>query len=304
MNDEKYEKTHQSSGPESLSDLFRLLNLTVDVYHNAKICGDWRVQEHALGATCFHMVTMGSCVLDVPGHLNTELRCGDLVIFPRELPHQMTSTKTGQGEQAHFGYREAVNIDGTGMLCGSVQFRHKINDFLLDALPPVFVISNRNKHQWMASLSELILLESMESGPASKAILDKLSELLFIYALRQYIEDHPVKSGMLALYSHQRLAKAVYAIHKAPEKTWTLEMMAREASLSRTVFAETFKAVSGWTAGHYLTWWRMQLAWAQLKHGDRIIDIADAVGYKSEAAFSRAFQRMFSISPSKVKRMK
>ena len=81
-------------------------------------------------------------------------------------------------------------------------------------------------------------------------------------------------------------------------------MMAQEALLSRTVFAETFKAVSGWTAGQYLTWWRMQLAWARLKQGDRIIDIADAVGYKSEAAFSRAFQRVFSISPSKVKRMK
>ncbi len=60
MNDKKYEKKNQSSGLESFSDLFRLLNLTVDVYHNAKICGDWRVQEHALGATCFHMVTMGS----------------------------------------------------------------------------------------------------------------------------------------------------------------------------------------------------------------------------------------------------
>ncbi len=216
----------------------------------------------------------------------------------------MTSAKIGQGEQTHLDYRQAVNIDGTGMLCASVQFRHKINDFLLDALPPVFVISNQDKHQWMESLSQLILLESMENGPATKALLDKLSELLFIYALRQYIEDHPVKSGMLALYSHQRLAKAVYAIHNAPDKAWTLEMMAREASLSRTIFAETFKTVSGWTAGQYLTWWRMQLAWARLKQGDHIIDIANAVGYKSEAAFSRAFQRIFSISPSKVKRMK
>jgi len=109
---------------------------------------------------------------------------------------------------------------------------------------------------------------------------------------------------MLALYSHKRLAKAVYAIHKSPDQAWTLEMMAREALLSRTVFSETFKAVSGWTAGQYLTWWRMQLAWVQLKHGDRIIDIADAVGYKSEAAFSRAFQRVFSISPSKLRRMR
>lgn len=303
MNDNKYGKTNQSFEGESLSDLFRLLNLTVDVYHNAKICGDWRIQEHELGATCFHMVTMGDCQLDVPDHLSVELHCGDLVIFPRELSHQMTARKACSGDQKHLPYREAIELDGTGMLCGSVRFYHKINDFLLDALPPVFVITSKNNYPWMESLSKMILMESMESGPASKAILDKLSELLFIYALRQHIEDQPMKSGILALYGHTRLAKAVHAIHQSPDKPWTLEMMAGEASLSRTVFAETFKAVSGWTAGQYLTWWRMQLAWAQLKDGSRIVDVADAVGYKSEAAFSRAFQRVYSMSPSKVKKL-
>lgn len=303
MNDNQYEKTPQSFENESLSDLFRLLNMTVNVYHNAKICGDWRVQEHELGATCFHMVTMGDCLLDVPGHLSVELHCGDLVIFPRELPHHMTARKASVGQQRHLHYREAVDLDGTGMLCGSVRFRHKINDFLLDALPAVFVIQNQSRSLWMESLSNMIRMESMESGPASKTILDKLSELLFIYALRQYITDEPMKAGMLALYGHTRLAKAIHAIHQSPDKAWTLEMMAREASLSRTVFAETFKATSGWTAGQYLTWWRMQLAWSKLKLGDRIVDVAEAVGYKSEAAFSRAFQRLFSMSPSKVKKL-
>ena len=303
MNDNKHEKNNSSYGSDSFSDLFRLLNLTADLYHNAKICGNWQVQEHELGATCFHMVTMGRCLLNVPGHLNIELQCGDLVIFPRELPHQMTAHSQCKGEQQHLDYRDAIEIDGTGMLCGSVRFRHKLNDFLLDALPPVFVVSNQENHQWMQSLSKIIIHESLEAGPASKAILDKLSELLFIYALRQHITDHPMHAGMLALYSHQRLAKSIHAIHQSPGKAWTLEMMASEALLSRTVFAETFKAVSGWTAGQYLTWWRMQLAWAQLKRGERIADVADTFGYNSEAAFSRAFQRLFQISPSKARKI-
>jgi len=155
----------------------------------------------------------------------------------------------------------------------------------------------------MQSLSKIILHESVENDPASKATLDKLSELLFIYALRQHIADHPMHAGMLALYSHERLTKSIHAIHQYPDKAWTLKMMANEALLSRTVFAETFKTVSGWTAGQYLTWWRMQQAWTQLKQGVRIADVADAIGYKSEAAFSRAFQRLFQISPSKVKKM-
>jgi len=82
--------------------------------------------------------------------------------------------------------------------------------------------------------------ESLSNSPAAKAILDKLAELLFTYALRQYLVDYPDKVGVLAIYGNTRLAKALEAIHKHPEKAWTLESMAHEAMLSRTVFSETF----------------------------------------------------------------
>lgn len=302
MNDEKDKKPHQSSEMKGLSDLMRLLNLTVDIYHNAKICGDWQVEQHELGATCFHMVTMGDCMLHVAGHLDIQLTQGDLVFFPRELPHYMSSVTASKSEQNHLDYKQATDVAGTGMLCGSVRFQHHVNHQFLDALPPVFVIPKRNNHQWLTSLANMILLESVEASPSSSAILDKLSELLLIYAIRQYISDHPVEVGMLALFGHERLAKTVHAIHQEPSKAWTLEAMAYEASLSRTSFAETFKKVSGWTPGHYLTWWRMQLAWKRLNNGDRIISVSESVGYQSEAAFSRAFKKIFSISPSKVRK--
>lgn len=304
MNDKKHGKTYLSSETEGMSDLFHLLNLTVDVYHNAKICGNWEINEHELGATCFHMVTMGSCLLDVPGHFNLQLNSKDLVIFPRELPHHMTAMQPNQGAQQHLDYKDAIHIDGTGMLCGSVRLLHQTSNFLLDSLPPVFIIPYDPRNLWVEPLSNMILMESMNTGPASKAILDKLSEVLFVYALRQYVIDSPENAGLLALYSHKRLSSAIHAIHSAPEKAWTLANMAREASLSRTVFAETFKSVSSWTPGQYLTWWRMQLAWDKLKHGEQLLNVAEAIGYKSEAAFSRAFSRHFETSPSKVKRAK
>ena len=78
MNAEKYVNDAQESGVEAFSQILHLLKLDASVYFNAKVCGNWRINEHTLEATCFHMVTVGSCVLDVPGQFNGVLNCGDL----------------------------------------------------------------------------------------------------------------------------------------------------------------------------------------------------------------------------------
>lgn len=291
---------------DAFSELLGLLRLDVEIYHNATVCGDWVINEHRIDATCFHLVTGGNCLLDVPGHLKIELLCGDLVIFPKELTHRMTPLSQQIGRQKHLSYQEARLLDGsetgTGMLCGEVQFHHKSSVYLLDELPAVFIIPHDNDAPWMRSLFDMILVECLSANPASKAILDKLSEILFTYALRQHLKDSPNHFGFLALYTHERLSVAINAFHRQPDKHWVLETLAEEAALSRTVFVELFKSVSGWTVGQYLTWWRMQLAWSQLSEGKSVAETAEQVGYKSEAAFSRAFQKTFSITVGKVRR--
>ncbi len=302
MNAEKNINDAQKYDVDAFSQVLSLLKLDARIYHNAKVCGNWRINEHTLGATCFHMVTIGRCVLDVPGHFNGVLSCGDLVIFPRELSHSMVSETPLTGMQQHLDYRMAHAMEGTGLVCGEMRFQHKGCRYILDALPPVFVIRHDSSSEWLKSLLEMILAESIRVGPASKVLLDKLSELLFTYALRQHLTDHPGEVGMLAIYAHPRLAQAINAVHQHPEQEWTLESMAREAAFSRTSFAETFKAVSGWTPGQYLTWWRMQLAWSLLSDGESSAEVANKVGYRSESAFSRVFQKMFSVSAGKVRR--
>ncbi len=302
MNAEKDEIVARASGQDAFSQVLQLLKLDVSVYYNAKVCGNWRLTEHNLGATVFHVVMNGSTLLDVPGHFKGVLSSGDLVIFPRELPHSMVSAIPMQGEVLHLDYREAQDVDGTGLMCGMAQFRHLGSRYLLDALPPVFIIRYQPANYWLKSLLEIFLAENLQGGPAAKVIFDRLSELLFVYALRQYVADHPQNAGMLALYGHPRLARAVAAVQHCPEQEWTLDAMAREAALSRTSFAETFRVVSGWTPGQYLAWWRMQLAWSLLAGGESSAEVAHRVGYKSEAAFSRAFQKMFQTAAGKVRR--
>ena len=302
MNAEKYNSVALEYGDDAFSQMLHLLRLDVNVYYNAKVCGNWRLTEHSLGSTCFHVVMTGATILDVPGHFKGVLNSGDLVIFPRELPHTMVSAIPLKGVQRHLDYREAQDIDGTGLLCGSAHFRHQGSRYLLDALPPVFIIRYGPSNYWLKSLLEIFLAENMKAGPASKVIFDRLSELLFVYALRQYLMDNPAQAGMLAVHGHPRLAMTVNAIHRHPDREWTLDSMAKEAALSRTSFAETFKAVSGWTAGQYLTWWRMQLAWSLLSNGESTAEVSNKVGYKSESAFSRAFQKMFNTPAGRIRR--
>ncbi len=302
MNADNNDLLALSSGDDAFSQTLHLLKLDVSVYYNAKVCGNWRMTEHNLGATVFHVVLSGATVLDVPGHFHGVLNSGDLVIFPRELRHTMVSAIPLKGQVRHLDYRDAQDVDGTGLLCGLAQFQHLGSRFLLDALPPVFVIRYQPANTWLKSLLEIFLAENLQAGPASKVIVDRLSELLFIYAVRQYLMDHPHEAGMLALYAHPRLARAIAAVHQRPDADWTLDAMAREAAMSRTAFAETFRMVSGWTPGQYLTWWRMQLAWSLLSGGESTAEVAHRIGYQSEAAFSRAFQKMFGTAAGKVRR--
>jgi AraC-like DNA-binding protein len=230
------------------------------------------------------------------------MEAGDLVIFPRELPHTMVSAVPLTGEQRHLDYREAKDEEGTGLLCGEVSLQYECGHYILDSLPPVFIVRSNEKNSWLKSLLGMFHIENMQAGPAFKAIIDRLTELLFTYSLRQFLVDHPDKVGMMALYAHPRLSRAIEKVHRQPEKEWTLDDMAREAAMSRTSFSETFKSVSGWTAGQYLTWWRMQTAWVLLNNGGNLAEVSGKVGYKSESAFSRAFQKMFRVTAGKVRK--
>lgn len=302
MNDFKINKYAPGYELDALSDILQLLKLDVSIYHNAKVCGDWIIDGYVLGRTCFHIVTQGQCLLDVPGNFSGVLNEGDLVIFPRELPHSTMPCCEQTGKQQHLSFSEACDSRGTGLLCGEVRFQHQGNRYLLDALPEVLIIRFEETQLWLKALLQMIVSENYAFGPASKVIFDRLAELLFTYAIRQYLADNPKQVSLLGLYNHERLARAVNAIHRQPEINWSLEQLAQKALMSRTSFAEVFKSVSGWTAGQYLTWWRMQLAWDLLKKGKAVASVAGEVGYQSEAAFSRAFKKMFDTPPGRLRR--
>lgn len=284
-----------------LSELFNTFHLTAQVYNNAQFCGNWKVESHSLDQTCFHMVTVGRCHMHISGQAHVDiLELGDLVVFPRELDHSLVPFPEDLDTS---GPMQMIKSDeakpGTALLCGALLFEHTGFNHILDSLPKVFIIKAAQA-SWIAPLLFQIRQEMLHPSLGSDSIINRLSELLFIYALRHQLSQSD-NHGFLNLYVHPTLAPAIKAIKRKPAHPWSLESLAKECAMSRTKFSQLFKKVSGITVNDYLTWWRMQLAYDYLMQGIMVNIVAEKVGYQSEAAFSRVFKKAFGVSPGKVK---
>ncbi len=203
-----------------------------------------------------------------------------LLLYPRPLGHRfVTDTECG----AHF-------------VCANVAFEGGINHPIAAALPPV-VCMPLAKVPSCESVLALLFTEAASSNCGRQAMLDRLFEVLIIQILRELMEQGQLESGMLAGMAHARLRLALVAMHETPQRDWSLEDLAKQASMSRTVFANSFRDVVGCPPGVYLLRWRMCLAQKRLRQGHTLKQIGSEIGYSSEAALSRAFRAQTGLSP-------
>jgi AraC-like DNA-binding protein len=141
--------------------------------------------------------------------------------------------------------------------------------------------------------------ESRSARPGGENVLARLSELMFVETIRQYLATlSPAETGWLAGLRDPVVGQALAALHGEPREPWTVERLARLVGLSRSVFAERFTEMVGQPPMQYLTLWRMQLASRLLLEGGQVAAVANAVGYESEAAFSRAFKKIVGQAPA------
>jgi AraC family transcriptional regulator, activator of mtrCDE len=135
--------------------------------------------------------------------------------------------------------------------------------------------------------------------------LNALSTAMFALVLRSASELDDAPIGILALAGNPRLAPALAALFNRPERAWSLPELARLANMSRATLARQFDEKLGRSARDLLTDIRMTLAANELrKLSSTTAAVADAVGYKSEAAFQRAFKSRMGVTPSQWRKAK
>jgi transcriptional regulator GlxA family with amidase domain len=157
---------------------------------------------------------------------------------------------------------------------------------------------------WIAGFLRSVVEESNRKRPGGEAVLERMSEMLFVEVLRRYAETLPPdQTGWLAGMRDPAVGRALALMHQRPAEAWTLERLGEEAALSRSVLHERFVHFIGQPPMQYLAQWRMQLAAGWLRDTDaKVVEVALEVGYENEAAFSRAFKRTVGKSPGAWRR--
>jgi len=150
-----------------------------------------------------------------------------------------------------------------------------------------------------------MLEELNNERPGSSVMLKCLSEIMFINIIRAYLEQAAPDSGFLSALNDPRISKALKLMQDSPQNNWTLESLASESSMSRSVFFNQFKKLVHETPLTYLTNWRIRQAQKLLTRDNRnISEIAANVGYQSEAAFNRIFKAKTGQTPAVYRRSK
>jgi AraC-like DNA-binding protein len=190
----------------------------------------------------------------------------------------------------------------TRIVCGFLCCQQLSEDPLLAALPDVLRLDTRegSAAEWIRVSFEFAADEIAAGRSGSEAILARLSELLFVEAVRRHIDSLPgEQTGWLAGLRDTYIGRTLALIHRRPNEAWTVDALAREAGMSRSALAERFTRLIGRPPMHYLQQWRLHLAAQRLRSShDPLARIAFEVGYESEAAFNRAFKRLFGAPPA------
>jgi transcriptional regulator GlxA family with amidase domain len=154
----------------------------------------------------------------------------------------------------------------------------------------------------MRSLIELMSEEARHNEFGVTAVLDRLSDTLFLYVIRHVLHLEPGLSPLLAALSDEHLRVAVSAFLDNPAESWTVERMAKLACQSRSTFTERFTQIIKMPPMEFVATWRMQLAAGMLADENaNMLDVALRCGYESEAAFRKAFKRVVGIPPGKAR---
>jgi AraC-like DNA-binding protein len=316
---------------DALSDVLRVAHLTGGVFLHAQFFAPWCIAarvapEHcapALGPAShliiYHYVVEGDLHIRVEGQEGDDvvIGAGEVVMLPRNDLHLMGSDLSlppvpgsdiihPPTDGGLFSIHHGGNGKSTRMVCGFLGCTSAESNPVLSSLPPLLKlkVEQGGAAEWIRSTFQYAAQEVSAGRPGSETVLAKLSELLFVETVRRYAEALPEgETGWFAGLREPYVARALALLHRDITRHWTVDDLGREVGLSRSALADRFIRLIGLPPMHYLASWRMQVATQKLRNTNAsLAQVAEIVGYDSEAAFSRAFKKAFGVAPATWRR--
>ena len=296
-----------------ISDIFSTIRFKTVIYFKHGFCTNWGMNVPKGSFAQFHIVTAGSCLLyleEEPGTLR--LQRGDIVIFPTGVPHQLKDTTSSvciEGKTIISDIKQGLEpFQGTEistqLICGHFEMDRSLSHPILEQLPPSIIIKagQYGRLDLIQSMLELIMEELDQQQIGYQIVSGRLAEVLFISIIRHYYIHQTAEK--LNLFKDTLISQAVEIIHQDLSINWSIEQLARQVGISRTLFIERFKSALGAPPFTYITNWRMTKAKYLLRHTDNpLAAIAEQLGYQSETAFNRAFKNHSTSSPGRFRKM-
>jgi AraC-like DNA-binding protein len=303
---------------DPLGEALHFLRMNGAYYCRSELTARWGLTLPATpGYLWFHVVTAGRLWLETGDDDTRWIQLGDLALVPHGQGHVLRSEQGAPAPGILDLEREVVSDryeilrhgEGgapTSLICGAVRFEHPAAGNLLEILPSTVHIeaARSPRLEWMQSVLRLMASEAAELRPGGEAVITRLGDILVIQAIRAWMESDPAaQRGWLGALQDPQIGRAISLIHRDPARNWTVASLADELPMSRSAFAARFTELVGEPVMSYVARWRMDLAVAALKdEGATVGQLADRLGYRSEAAFSRAFKRVIGVSPGAVRR--
>jgi AraC-like DNA-binding protein len=318
------------TGPriDVLSDVLRVVRLSGASLFRAEFREPWCVvtggaaqlaRAMNLVSRClvvFHIVMDGRCRIELAGE-RAELEAGDVVIMAHGDAHTLGGGAalpprpireilppppwTGLPDVSDGGNGSAMHLFCGFLHCDAAGFAP-----LLASLPRLMVIRSfaPESSAWLRSTVELIVREVTQERPGARLMLERLNEVVFVESLRQYMAGNEIAgTGWLAGVKDRHVGRVLELMHAEPARGWTVPELARAAGISRSALTERFGRLVGQSPIDYLKVWRLHVASSMLRDGERKLrEVAEAVGYESEAAFSKAFRKTFGVPPGSWRR--
>ena len=312
-----------------LSDLLGTVHLTGAVLFRAELGEPWAISvpeacdlsrllpfptEHVIP---FHVVDEGSCWIEAGEGERRWLGPGEAVLLPYGSAHRLGSRAEAMNApvgallpKAPWSDAPLLQHGGPGaatrIICGFVHCEELLFNPFLAGLPPLLHArpGDDPASRWLETTIRYTAHEARRAGPGARSVLPRLTELMFVEVLRHHMRSLPEgQVGWLAAAADPILGKALGWLHRQPTWPWTVNELARRVGVSRTVLADRFAARLGQPPMHYLARWRLQLGARLLRSSSAPLKaVAERAGYDSEAAFGRAFKRLFHVPPADWRR--
>ena len=298
---------------DPLGAALHLLRMSGTFYFRSELTAPWGLGIPPMpDCLWFHVVTAGAALLEVDDDGRGRLAAaGRARAGPARDRAPAAGRRRTRAAPSVLGIphdfvtdRYAIIRHGGGgaattLVCGAVRFDHPAARSLVELLPATIHLTDpatgaATRPEWLPATLRMMAAEAAQLRPGGETVLTRLADVLVIQAIRAWLATDPGgRTGWLGALRDRQIGRALALVHRDPARDWTVAALAAECAMSRSAFAARFTELVGEPAMQYVTRWRMQTALHELSSGDgTVAELAGRLGYRSEAAFSRAFKRV------------